>query len=245
VRIVHDIGKLPPADVFYHLAWEQASGPGRGDAVLQSRNVSLTLKALNAAHSVGAKFVALGTVYEHFAESVVRSGKSGGSDFYVLAKNSAFAMSNQLAYKLNADFVWCRICHPIGRYIKPEQLMAYTVSSLISGNAPSFGPSATLYDIVAVEDVAKGLCLIGKQEAPRREYYIGSGTPMILREYFEMTKRILSVDTPLLIGQRPDDGLSFQKGWFDISPLSEDTGYSPSIGFKQAVRNVADWIGAI
>ena len=242
VRIAYDIGELSSADVFYHLAWEQASGPGRTDAILQSKNVELTLNALNTAHALDAKFVALGTVYERFSEKARKATRFSGYNFYILAKDFAHTMSGQLAYKLDIDFVWCQICHPIGRYIKPEQLMAYTVSNLLNGNPPSFGPATTPYDIVAVENVALGLYLIGKHATCRREYYIGSGLPMILQDYFEKTRRVLGVDTQLLIGQRPDDGLYLQENWFDITPLTEDTGYTPVVSFEQAVRNVAKWV---
>ena len=242
VRVVYELSELPYADVFYHLAWEQASGPGRLDAVLQSKNVTLTLEVLHAANKIGAKFIALGTVYERFADKVSHADKFDNSNFYILAKHSAHNMSNQLAYKLGNDYVWCQICHPIGRYIKHEQLMAYVISSLIDGTPPSFGPAETLYDVVAVEDVAQGLCLLGKQKTPRREYYIGSGNPKPLREILQQTKAILRTDTPLMIGTRPDDGLLFEESWFDISLISHDVGYEPCIGFEQSVCAVADWI---
>jgi len=242
VEIVYDMDQLPEADVFYHLAWDGASGPGRADAVLQSSNVKLTLGALAAAHRSGAKFVALGTVYERFYEQVIMSGEYRSSDFYILSKSYAHSISNQMAYKLGCSFVWCQVCHPIGRLIKPEQLIAYTVSSLVSRDAPSYGPAENLFDIVAVEDVAKALLLIGKQNTPRREYYIGSGAPCLLRDYLERAKQILDVPTPLLIGKRPDDGYVFDRGWLDITPLSEDTGFAPVISFEQAVQNVESWL---
>ena len=241
VSILYDMGDLPVADVFFHLAWEEASGSGRGDAVLQANNVVLTLCALRAAVHSKARFVALGTVYEHLAPQILSSGRYSGSDYYILSKNNAHAMSSQLAYQLGADYFWCRICHPIGRYIKPEQLMAYTVSNLLRGESPSFGPAETSYDIVAVEDIAHGLYLVGKY-GTRREYYIGSGEPRILRDYLLRAREILGISTPIRIGVRPDDGLRFQKGWFSNASINEDTGFVPRICFDKAVMNLKDWL---
>ena len=242
VSIIYSADDLPNADVFYHLAWKAPSGSGRGNAMLQSENIELTLNALNTAHKLGAKFVALGTIAERFYETITQLEKFGNSHFYILAKNFAHQISNQLAYQLNCEYTWCHICHPIGRFIKPEQLMAYTVSGLISGNPPIFGPANKFFDIVAVEDVALGLYLIGKHNTNKRDYYIGSGNPMLLRDYLTNVRQILSVNTPLFINQHTDDELHFEKNWFNIKPLSLDTGYLPKINFEQAIKNVYDYI---
>jgi len=241
VDIIFDANKLPCADVFYHLAWESASGQGRSDAVLQSGNAEMTLIALLTAKKLDCgRFLALGTIYENLAGQVVAAAKSGGSDFYILSKNYAHLMANQLAYKLGIDFVWCKICHPIGRLIKAEQMMAFVVSNLIRGIKPDFGPALTPYDIVAVEDVAQGLYLLGScGELSEREYYIGSGCPRLLYKWLEDTHRILDASVPLGIGERPDDGLRFDEEWFDITLLQTETGYAPKISFVDAVSNVA------
>lgn len=235
---------LPQADIFYHLAWESASGPGRGDAPIQARNAEMTLDALLTAHRLGCKrFIALGTIYERLAERIASSGCFSGSDFYILSKRYAHLMADQLAHKLGIEFVWCTICHPVGRLIKPDQMMAFVASSLLSGKKPALGPALTAYDIVAVEDVARGLRLLG-QSGPllRREYYIGSGTPKPLYQWLEEARRILCAQTPLGIGERPDDGLRFDESWFDISPLAAETGYAPQTGFAKAVTNMANWM---
>ena len=240
--IVYSFDDLPKADVFYHLAWESASGHGRQDPFTQTDNARLTLNACEVAHKLEAKFIALGTVYERFADRVKESQKFSSSDFYVLAKDFTHSISSQHAYKLGLDYIWCQICHPIGHYIKSDQLMAYTISNLIEGTSPSFGKAQTLFDIVAVEDVVKGLYLLGHHNASRREYYIGSGSPMALCDYLEKAKDILNSNTPLMMGQRPDDGLTFEKSWFSIKPIYDDVGYAPTVSFEKAVHNVAKWV---
>ncbi|MDR1001386.1 MAG: NAD(P)-dependent oxidoreductase [Clostridiales bacterium] len=232
-------GELPatPADVCYHLAWESASGPGRGDAVLQAGNAALTLETLRAAYKVGCqKFVSLGTVYEFLP----LPDAVGISDFYILSKRYSHAMADRLARQLGIDFVWCTVCHPIGRGIKPEQMMAYAVSNLLKGVSPAFGLAKTWYDVVAVEDLALGLRLAGEYRLSKREYFIGSGQPRVLRDYLTQLPHILGVSDKVNIGARPDDGLRFQREWFDIAPLAAETGYSPQLGFEQAVKNVGE-----
>jgi nucleoside-diphosphate-sugar epimerase len=244
--IAYGMRELPQADTFYHLAWGAASGPGRGDALLQAGNAALALEALEAASRTGCKrFIALGTVYERLAGQIAEAGRFTGPDFYVLTKDYAHKMASQLAHKLGIGFAWCTICHPIGRMVKPEQLMASAVASLIANKSPPLGPCATLYDIVAVEDVAYGLALLGEAaELFHRKHYIGSGAPKPLRAWLEEARRALKAEALLGFGEKPDDGLRFCAEWFDITAMREDTGYAPRVGFAEAVRNMAGYLAA-
>ncbi|MDR1705040.1 MAG: NAD-dependent epimerase/dehydratase family protein, partial [Clostridiales bacterium] len=186
VKAYYDLEDLPEADIFYHLAWESASGPGRADALIQSRNAAFTAEALMLAKKRGCKrFIAMGTIYERLAGQISQSGKFSGPDFYILSKDYARRLANQLAYKLDIGFAWCTVCHPIGRYIKPEQLMASVVSDLLNGVSPALGPALINYDMIDVRDAALALRLLGQAERlTGREYYIGSGRAKPLREWF-------------------------------------------------------------
>ena len=240
VEVFADMEALPKADVFYHLAWDGASGSERRDALKQEINTGLALRAQLCALNCGCgRFIALGTIYERLAPQIMASKNFGGSDFYILSKSYAHSMANQLAYMLKQEFVWCTICHPIGRLMKRDQLMAIVISDLLAGKKPALGPARTYYDIVAVEDVARGLRLLGQTERVGREYYIGSGSPKPLYEWLEQARLALGADTALGIGALPDDGLRFDKRWFDIAPLKALTGYAPQVGFERAVATAA------
>lgn len=231
------------ADTFYHLAWDGATGVGRDDEELQALNIARSIQALKAAKRLGCKrFVALGTVYENLVPQILSDSVHRKPDFYLLSKQSTHYMCEKLAQKLDIEFVWATIFQPIGKYIKKEQVMSYTIAGLLEGNPPTFGPAMEPYDITAVEDIAYGLRLLGECELSRREYYIGSGEPMLMKDYLQRAKEVLAVDTELKIGERSDDGLRFSFDWYDIAPLQEDTGYSIRVGFDQAVRNVAEWV---
>lgn len=231
------------ADTFYHLAWDGATGVGRDDEELQALNIARSIQALKAAKRLGCKrFVALGTVYENLVPQILLDSVHRKPDFYLLSKQSTHYMCEKLAQKLDIEFVWATIFQPIGKYIKKEQVMSYTISGLLEGNPPTFGPAMEPYDITAVEDIAYGLRLLGECELSRREYYIGSGAPMLMKDYLQRAKEVLGVDTELKIGERSDDGLRFSFDWYNISPLQKDTGYAIRVGFDQAVRNVAEWV---
>ncbi len=249
VRVVNcgmdDYASLNEVDVdtFYHLAWEGATGARRDDETLQVKNLERTIEALKAAKRCGCKrFVGLGTVYERLTDQILSDSRHRKADFYLLSKLGAHQMCLKLAQKLGIEFVWATIFQPIGKYIKKEQVMAYTINSLLNGISPEYGPALEPYDITAVEDVALGLRLLGDCNLSRNEYYIGSGNPMIMKEYLERTKIILNSDTDLLIGKKEDDGLRFSFDWFDISAIKEDTGFVANYGFDKAVTNMVDWL---
>ena len=237
VHAAYSLDTLPTADVFYHLAWDGASGPGRGDAALQSSNVTLALDALNCAAKLGCrKFVMLGTVYERFSGSVKNNESFGNSDFYILSKDSAHALTSQLAYKLEMNYTYVQICHPFGKYVKREQMLANVIHNLIEGKTIEFGEGYEYFDIVAVEDLAHGLQLIGNSEYAHREFYIGSGNSRLLREYILDAKHVLGVDTKIEFGARPHDGLHFDREWFNINEAVEYVGYTPRISFEDMIR---------
>lgn len=178
------------ADIFYHLAWEGATGEGRNNTMLQMRNVGRTVDALVAAKRHGCRrFIAVGTVFERLVPQIVREEKHRQVDFYLLSKQYAHAMCAKLALKLGIEFVWVTIFQPIGKYIKREQVMAYAIKGLLDGEPPAFGPAQEPYDITAAEDIAYGLRLLGEKELKERAYYIGSGCPKRMCEYLTEAKK--------------------------------------------------------
>ncbi|GHV46668.1 hypothetical protein FACS189499_02420 [Clostridia bacterium] len=238
--------------MFFHLAWQGASGTDRTNWKFQADSASGTIQALETAHELGAgKFIAAGTVYEnvpvlpdvHASPETKAAASFKAGDFYILSKKYAHEMANQLALKLSLPFVWCTFFHPIGRYIKDNQMMAYTIKSLLSGETPQFGPAKkTPYDIISVKDVAYGLRLAGETILQDRAYYIGSGNPRLLSEYLLETCRILDVETPVETDVRPDDGMRFNFGWFDTSAFMEESGFRPRLSFREAVLETAEYI---
>jgi nucleoside-diphosphate-sugar epimerase len=239
VRQVFSLEELPKADIFFHLAWDGASGVGRANAEMQSNNVTLAIKALETAEEKNCgKFVLLGTVYEKFAQTVKHCCEFKNADFYILGKEYAHSVTNQLSYKLGIDYVCCTVCHPVGKYVKPEQIFASVVRKLRNGMTVEVSECLQPFDIIAVEDLVNGIRLCGETKLKQREYYIGSGQPKILKEYFLEARKILGVETPLEFGKYPFDGLEFQKEWFDISRLIQETGYKSTKSLDDIIKGL-------
>ncbi|MDR0958373.1 MAG: hypothetical protein LBM16_04105 [Clostridiales bacterium] len=66
-----------------------------------------------------------------------------------------------------------------------------------------------------------------------------------MKDYLYEARNVLGVDTKLLIGERPDDGLRFNFDWYDISAFAAETGYKPYVSFPQAVKNLSEWVSSM
>jgi nucleoside-diphosphate-sugar epimerase len=244
VKTVYDIDYLDSADVFYHLAWECDTGLGVVDPALQARNTELTLRALVAANGLGCrKFISVGSVYESFASQIRSHLRTGKNDIEILTKNRTHTMAKQLAFRLGMDFIWCKLCYPIGSGVAPHRMVSRFISDLLAGIKPVFDPGQGLCDMIAVEDVARALQSLGNHKGYGRwEYYIGSGAPKPQYKWLEKIQSILGTGTALSIGEGHDDGLKLDEKCFDLTPLREDTGFEPTFSFEQTVWDVAAWV---
>jgi nucleoside-diphosphate-sugar epimerase len=131
---------IPPTDVFYHLAWEGATGKGRANPALQLTNAKRTVEALNAAvRNKCGKFIAIGTVYEKLLLQVTEYAGFRQADYYLFSKDYAHKMCDKISYQNNIEFIWALIFQPIGKYIKSEQMTAYVIASLIKNEMPILG----------------------------------------------------------------------------------------------------------
>lgn len=229
-------------DVFYHLAWEGASGTLRSDEVTQMNNVVACCEAANIAKLLGCdKFIAVGTIYEELCSSLLEKQYFQEPAFYLLSKQYAYQMTLKLCQKIGLSFVWCTFFHPIGSFMKVEQMMAYAILELLKGNSPIFGSAEEPYDILDVDDLASGLVLAGEKQLKESRYYIGSGYPRRLLEYLDITQNLLAPEIALGIGLRPDDGLRFQFNWMDMKSFQMETGFEPKYSFEEAVIKTANW----
>lgn len=226
-------------DVWYQLAWEGASGPMRGNEGVQIANVTLSTDAIHIANQLKCKkIVFAGTIYEEFADEIVRNKNFVGSSYYILAKKFAAQMTMQVAKRMNMDYVWCRFCHPIGRYIKDNQMMAYVVNSFVHNTPTEFGECDGWYDIISVEDLAYAFRLAGEKKLTKMVYYIGSKDVRILKDYIMEAANICKYSEDIGFGKRPADGLVFDKEWFNSKEFIEETGWSERIGYKKSVEKL-------
>lgn len=226
-------------DIWYQLAWEGASGPMRSNEAVQVSNVTLSTESIHIAHDLKCKkIIFAGTIYEAFAEEILKDNNFVGSSYYILAKKFAAQMTMQVAKKVGIEYVWCRFCHPIGRYIKDNQMMAYVISSFVNNSETEFGTCDGWYDVIAVEDLAYAFRLAGEKKLAKKEYYIGGKDTRILKDYILEAAEICRYTKEIGFGKRPADGLVFNKEWFDSNDFIKETGWCERVGYREAVKGL-------
>ncbi len=228
-------------DVWYQLLWDGAVGEKRADVFLQEENVVMYLDALRVAVDAGCrKIIYTGTVYEHFTEDILNSEAENRHSFYILAKKQAHDLTLQMSKGMNIEYVWVQFCHPIGRFMNSKQLFPYAVSAFANDLPTSFGKCDRFFDVVPVAYLADALRILGEKKTAKKEYYIGSGVPRVLRDYLEAAAKSCEYSLPIGFGERPDDGLVFKREWFDTKAFEEETGLKCEMDYEKLVLELAD-----
>ncbi len=170
-------------------------------------------------------------------EAILSGYSNSKSVYYLLAKKHTYDVLRLHCEKLNMPFLWCTFYHPVGKFNKPEQIIIKTINSLRNGEIPRFGPADKWFDVIAAEDLAHGFYLAGNSDLIGDRYFIGSGSPRLLKDYLTEIVDIVGGDARIDIGYYPDDGLPMRREWLDDSIFCEETGFRAEIGFEEYLRD--------
>ena len=228
-----DVGEA----IVYHLAWQGVNGADKGDIFVQNDNVRMALGCAAFAKKIGAKkFLCAGTVAERAVESFADLRHLPAGLFYAAAKTSARIMLEAYCKNVGLDFVWMQFSNIFGPGNKTGNLVSYTLTQLKNGQSAAFGPANQPYDFIYVDDLINAAVLLGIKQTAKSSYFIGSGSPRLLREYLTIIGELYGKKENILIGERADDGIKYSYPMFDISPLLNDIGEYRSHTFEEAIK---------
>lgn len=240
---IEEMCKERKFDAFYHLAWAGASGALRQDGELQIKNVLWSYKAAKAAAILECKkLIVSGTICEYQCSEIDQLSNFHPSAYYLNAKAAAYSMINSFCREESLPLVWCLFHHPVGKYNKREQLITNTVYRMLRKEPLKFGPAQNLFDVVAVEDLCRGFYLAGECRLNKTRYFIGSGAPRKLMDYFDEIKQLIDPDAVMDYGFYGADGLSMNVDWLDIGEFQKETGYQPEYSFERIILSLREWI---
>lgn len=235
-------------DAFFHLAWEGVAPEKKNDRSIQVKNIDLALEMLDYAYKIHAKrFIATGTVAEYsFCEDVMDVyAKQTPNDLYGASKTAAHYMLETWARNIGMPFNWVVIPSTFGEGRRDNNILTYTIRTLLKGEKPSYGYLNQMWDFLYVAEVARALRLIGEKGKPGKIYAIGSGIYKPLREYVEIIRDCINPELPLGIGERPELSDKAFSSCVSIKELTDDTGFIPTVLFEDAIRKVIDYYDAI
>lgn len=226
-------------DVFYHLAWEGVSAKLKNDCELQLNNIGFSLKMLELAHALKAKrFIATGTVAEYaFSENILDvNERQTPNDMYAAAKVAAHYMLETRARNLAIPFNWVVIPSTFGEGRREDNIITYTIISLLKGQRPQYGNLMQMWDFLYVKEVARALCLIAEKGKAGITYGIGSGVFKPLKSYIMQIRDIINPEQELGIGEIPSLSAQTFSSCVSIYDITRDTGFVPEITFEEGIR---------
>ncbi|MBR3622272.1 MAG: NAD(P)-dependent oxidoreductase [Selenomonadaceae bacterium] len=235
------IGTAKPDTVFYHLAWDGTAGETRSDYKLQLRNVEYTVDSLKAAIAMHCEgYVGAGSLMEYESTAAVYDGDNHPrkANIYSTAKLTAHYMSKILSANEKIRYVWPYITNAYGEDELSPRFLNTTVRKIMAGEEMRFSAATQLYDFVYIDDVAKAFYRSGEKGINGRAYCVGSGYVKPLKEFIIEIRDIIRPDYRLFFGNSP--GICLDDKYFDITSLTEDTGFYPKIDFRCGISKLAD-----
>lgn len=231
-------------DAFYHLAWEGVAPEKKNDRKIQIRNIDLALEMLELAKTIGAKrFIATGTVAEYaFCEDVMDVyAKQTPNDLYGASKTAAHYMLETWARSQGISFNWIVIPSTFGEGRRDNNILTYTIKTLLKGEKPSYGYLTQMWDFLYVGEVVRALRLIGEKGVEGKIYAIGSGVYEPLSYYVQTIRDIINPELPLGIGDKPALSDKAFSSCVSIKELTQDTGFVPQVSFEEGIRYTIDY----
>lgn len=231
-------------DVFFNLSWMGVSAEQKNDVQLQTSNIPLGLHSLQVCHDLNCKlFIATGTVAEYALTTDVMdlNAKQNPNDMYGCAKVSVHYFLEVAARKLNQPFIWAVIPSTFGERRTDNNIITYTIKTLLDGQKPQYGNLEQMWDFLYVSEVVRALRLIGEKACPGKVYGIGSGQYKPLKDYIMQIRDIIDPSLELGIGDVPSMSKQAFSSCVNIYELIRDTGFQPNVSFEEGISKTVQY----
>ncbi|MDR0530756.1 MAG: NAD(P)-dependent oxidoreductase [Oscillospiraceae bacterium] len=237
-----DIGRC---DALYHFGWEGTLPPARGDAALQNRNVGHTLAAVELAARLGCGvFVGSGSQAEYGRPGGILSAATpeAPETAYGVAKLAASRLSRVACRERGMRHVWARVLSVYGPGDQPQTMMMSCVRALLRGERMSFTAGEQRWDYLYCGDAARAFEQLGARGRDGGVYLLASGQPRALKQYILAARDAIAPAAEVGLGELPYPPGQVMSLEADLSELTRDTGFQPTVAFEDGVRLTAKWI---
>ena len=128
---------------------------------------------------------------------------------------------------------------------KTGNLVSYTLGELLAGKEAMFGPALQPYDFIYVDDLIEAVYRLGENDTKKSFYYIGSGSPRILKDYLHRIGELSGCADKVGIGIRPDDGIKYSMDMFCNKDLVDAVGEYMSVHFDEGIIMTINWLSNV
>jgi len=150
---------------------------------------------------------------------------------YSISKLSSRDMCLMVAYLEKIDYVHTRFS---AVYNSELNLKGYICSSLrliLNGEKVNPPQNNQLFDLINIEDLSKAYYSIGLKGQNKSDYFIGTGKPSTLVNYFTRLENSINGLNIKAKEEKNDSNLILSYKDFDVSNLKKDTGFEISNKF--------------
>jgi Nucleoside-diphosphate-sugar epimerases len=235
-------------DFFYHLGWSGVSSNFKNCFDLQFKNIAFTYNAIEIANLLNCKkFIGFGSSSECSLSNSEIFGTECPSptDLYAAAKASSRFFCYQYASTHDINFNWCLITSVYGPGRDDNNLIHYTITSLLDNKKPSFTKLEQKWDYIYIDDLINAIILVAKKGKNFKVYPIGSGDNKKMYDYVKIISSLINPNIPLGIGELPYKTGKVDNSIINIKSLKDDTGFIPRFSFEEGIKIVINYYKGI
>lgn len=238
--------RLPKSpSAFIHLAWAGVSPEDRNCMDIQMKNVNLCLNAVKLAATINAKrFILPGSTleYAYCGAPINERACPSPQNAYGAAKLASRYLCASQCEELKIPFIYTVITGIYSPDRTDNNIIFYTITSLLKGEKPSFTKLEQLWDYVHIDDVIRALYLVATSGKDKAFYTIGHGDNWPLYNYIYQIRNMINPELPLGIGEIPYKNGLCPSSCVDLTALQSDTGFEPKVPFEEGIRQVIDTV---
>ena len=226
-------------DTLYHLAWKGVNAAVKNEFDIQSDNIFIANNIVEISKYVECdRFINSGTVAEYVCEDGLINDKCVPTpmDLYGVMKVASRNIIATECNKYGINMIGTIICSTYGEYRSDDNVVSYTIKTLLQNKAPEFGLLNQMWDFLYVKDVAKALFLIGEKGIYGKTYGIGSGRYKRLNEYIYDIHKFVGNNTEIKIGALKEKYKKVLNSCVDCYQIQKDTGFYPEYSFEEGIK---------
>ena len=221
--VIKEIPQYPKA--FFHFAWSGVTPNSRKSLSMQKENISLSLKAVALAHAIGAeKFIFPGSTMEYSfsGRPINRNTAPSPQNAYGSVKIATKYLCEEMCREYNISFIYIVISGIYSEDRTDNNVIYYTISSLLKGETPRFTKLEQLWDYVHINDVIDAMLRVIDYGKNGGFYPIGHGDNWPLANYVLMIRDIINPNAKLAIGEVPYENNMLPMSYVDMEETKID-----------------------
>ena len=145
------------------------------------------------------------------------------------------------AQTIGIEYNWVRILSIYGPNDGMHTLMMTLIANLHHNEKIALTNGIQMWDYLYSGDAARALYLIATSGINQKNYVLGSGKAMALRQYIEIVNGLIPNHSELQWGKVPYSTQSIMYLCADLEELTHDTGFLPQIDFYEGMTKTIQW----